>query len=313
MAPTPVPQPASGPDDYNHDKHDGSTGRETPAPAAALPNDHGRKALAAFLRSRRERADPAATGLPPGGRRRTPGLRREEVSLLSGVSLTWYTWLEQGRDIRVSPQILLALARALHLDDVERSHLFRLAGMPAPEPAERSLEVPPAVRTFLDKLMPNPAFVIDRCFDIRAWNPAQERILGPALLDRPRHELNSAWMLFRVPEVRTLMPEWDKEARWMAGLLRQQAAYELDNPRFSELVTELLETSPYFAEVWEDHDVIEFRSSVRRYRHPVAGDLEVTYVRMVLEEAPWLSLICHFAEPGSESEERLLKLVTLRE
>ena len=229
------------------------------------------------------------------------------------MSLTWYTWLEQGRDINVSPQILLALARALHLDEVERSHLFRLAGMPAPEPAERSLEVPAAVRAFVDKLMPNPAFVIDRCFDIRAWNPAQERILGPALFDRPRRELNSAWMLFRVPEIRALMPEWEKEARWMAGLLRQQKAYELDNPRFSELVSELLETSGYFAEVWEDHDVIEFRSSVRRYRHPVVGDLEVTYVRMALEEAPWLSLICHFAEPGSESEERLHKLVTLGE
>ncbi|MFC7265169.1 helix-turn-helix transcriptional regulator [Streptomyces lutosisoli] len=276
---------------------------------AAAPHDHGRKALAAFLRSRRERADPAGTGLPQGGRRRTPGLRREEVSLLSGVSLTWYTWLEQGRDINVSPQILLALARVLQLDEVERSHLFRLAGLPAPEPAERSLEVPDAVRTFLAKLMPNPAFVIDRCFDILAWNPAQESILGTALLDRPRHELNSAWMLFRVPQIRALMPEWEREARWMAGLLRQQAAYELDNPRFSELVADLLETSPYFAEVWETHDVVEFRSSVRRYRHPEVGDLEVSYVRLALEEAPRLSLICHFAEPGSESEERLRGLV----
>jgi transcriptional regulator with XRE-family HTH domain len=266
-----------------------------------------------FLRARRRHLVRAQLGVPPINGRTTGGLRREEVAYLAGVSITWYTWLEQGRDIRVSPQILLALARALHLDDVERSHLFRLAGMPAPEPAERSLKVPLAVRTFLDKLMPNPAFVIDRCFDIRAWNPAQERILGPALLDRQRRELNSAWMLFRVPEVRVLMPEWEREARWMAGLLRQQAAYELDNPRFSELVSELLETSPYFAEVWEDHDVIEFRSSVRRYRHPVVGDVEVTYVRMALEEAPWLSLICHFAEPGSESEERLHRLVTLRE
>ncbi|MFF4346994.1 helix-turn-helix transcriptional regulator [Streptomyces sp. NPDC001530] len=288
MAATPVPRPGPG----------------------QVPDDHGRKALAAFLRSRRERADPAGTGLPPGGRRRTPGLRREEVSLLSGVSLTWYTWLEQGRDIHVSPQILLALARALQLDEVERAHLFRLAGLPVPQPAERSMEVPDAVRTFLDTLMPNPAFVIDRCFDILAWNPAQERILGPALLDRPRRELNSAWMLFRVPQIRALMPEWDSEARWMAGLLRQQAAYELDNPRLSELVAELIDTSPYFAQAWETHDVVEFRSSVRRYRHPEVGDLEVSYVRLALEEAPRLSLICHFAEPGSDSEERLRKLVT---
>jgi transcriptional regulator with XRE-family HTH domain len=282
----------------------------TPVPA---PHDHGRRALGAFLRSRRERADPAHTGLPPGGRRRTPGLRREEVSLLSGVSLTWYTWLEQGRDINVSPQILLALSRALQLDEVERAHLFRLAGLPVPEPAERALLVPPAVRLFLDTLLPNPAFVIDRCFDVLAWNRAQERILGPALLARPRRELNSVWMLFREPLLRSLMPEWEAEARWLAGLLRQQAAYELDNPRFTELVDELLATSPEFAALWQEHDVVEFRSSVRRYEHPVVGAFEVSYVRMALEEAPRLSLICHFPQPGSVSEERLRRLVTLPE
>ncbi len=286
----------------------------TPPPEAKEPpeaKDHGRKALAAFLRSRRERADPAETGLPPGGRRRTPGLRREEVSLLSGVSLTWYTWLEQGRDINVSPQVLLALTRALQLDDVERAHLFRLAGRPAPEPAERSLQVPDAVRAFMDTLMPNPAFVIDRCFDVLAWNRAQEAILGPALLDRPRRELNSAWLLFREPGIRALMPEWEAETEWMAGLLRQQAAYELDNPRFAELIDELVTTSPHFAQLWEAHDVVEFRSSVRRYRHPDAGDIEVSFVRLAVQEAPWLSLICHFPQPGSESERRLRGLVTL--
>ncbi|MEV0636572.1 helix-turn-helix transcriptional regulator [Streptomyces sp. NPDC050619] len=288
----------------------------TPAPDRTPPADtreHGRKALGDFLRSRRERADPTHTGLPPGGRRRTPGLRREEVSLLSGVSLTWYTWLEQGRDINVSPQILLALARALQLDEVERAHLFRLAGLPVPAPADRSLAVPEAVRMFLDTLMPNPAFVIDRCFDILAWNRAQEQILGSALLDRPPRERNSVWMLFREPLLRTLMPEWEAEARWLAGLLRQQAAYELDNPRFTELVGELRSTSPEFAALWQDHDVVQFRSSVRRYDHPAVGAFEVSYVRWTLEEAPWMSMICHFAEPGSESEARLRKLVTLPE
>ncbi|MGW3035246.1 helix-turn-helix transcriptional regulator [Streptomyces sp. NPDC001178] len=288
----------------------------TPGPAARdhgrpAGQDHARKALGAFLRSRRERADPTETGLPPGGRRRTPGLRREEVSLLSGVSLTWYTWLEQGRDINVSPQILLALSRALQLDEVERAHLFRLSGLPVPEPAGRSRHVPDAVRTFLDTLMPNPAFVIDRCFDVLAWNRAQEQILGGALLERAPGELNSVWMLFREPLLRTLMPEWEAEARWLTGLLRQQAAYELDNPRFTELIDGLLATSPEFAALWPEHDVVEFRSSVRRYRHPDVGDFEVSYVRMAPAEAPWLSLICHFPEPGSEDERRLRRLVTL--
>ncbi|MFG2776748.1 helix-turn-helix transcriptional regulator [Streptomyces prunicolor] len=260
---------------------------------------------------------PPSRRTPAGGRRRTPGLRREEVSLLSGVSLTWYTWLDQGRDINVSlsppPQILPALARAPQLDEVERAYLFRPAGVSAPEPAERSLQVPDAVRAFLDTLMPNPAFVIDRRFNVLAWNRAQEAVLGRALLDRPRRELNSAWPLFREPGVRALMPEWEAETEWMAGLLRQQAAYEVDKPGFAELIDKLVATSPHFARLGEAHEVVEFRSSLRRYHHPLAGDIEVSFVRLAVREAPWLSLVWHFPVPGSESERRLRGLVTLPE
>ncbi|MHC5261115.1 helix-turn-helix transcriptional regulator [Streptomyces sp. UC4497] len=273
-----------------------------------LLNEHGRNELGAFLRSRRERVDPASAGLPPSGRRRTPGLRREEVSLLSGVSLTWYTWLEQGRDMRVSAQVLMALARVLRLDEVEHAHLFRLAGLPQPR-RERPTELPSGVREFLDHLDPSPAFLIDRCFDILAWNRAQAALLGP-LLERPARERNTVWQLFLVPQLRELMPEWDAEARWLVGLLRQQAAYETENPRFEELVSELLSASADFARMWAAHDVTEFRSSVRRYRHPALGEVELTYVRLAVTEAPWLSVICHFAAPGSETEARLRARIT---
>ncbi len=244
--------------------------------------------------------------LPTSGRRRTPGLRREEVSLLSGVSLTWYTWLEQGRDINVSAQILAALARVLRLDTVERDHLFRLAELPPPA-REHSAELPDGVRAFLARLDPSPAFVIDRCFDILAWNRTQSALLG-TLIHRPARERNTVWQLFRAPEVRELMPEWEAEARWLVGLLRQQAAYAADSPRFGELVSELCATSPEFAALWSAHDVTEFRSSVRRYRHPVLGDVALTYVRLEVAEAPWLSVICHFAEPGSATDAGLRAL-----
>jgi len=251
-----------------------------------------------------------AATLPPGGRRRTPGLRREEVSLLSGVSVTWYTWLEQGRDINVSPQILLALARALDLDEVARAHLFRLAGAEPPPPprAPGSAQVSAELRAFLAAQGPNPAFVIDRCFDILAWNAAEEALVHGISLDRPTHELNVLWLMFTEPKVRPLFDAWEDQARWLTAMLRGQAAYELDNPRFGELTEALLAASPLFRELWAAHDVESFRSSVRRFHHPVVGTLDLTYVRLAVDDDPGLSVVVHFPQPGSPSQERLLRL-----
>ncbi|MFJ9241298.1 hypothetical protein [Streptomyces sp. NPDC101776] len=164
--------------------------------------------------------------------------------------------------------------------------LRRHAGRAVPPSAGRRTGVPGHADV-------QPAFVIDPCFDVLARNRAQEVVLGPG--------------------IRALLPEWEAEAEWRAGLLRQQAAYELDNPRCRELIDELTTTSPHFARLWEAHEVVEFRSSVRRYRHPRAGDIEVPFVRLAVREAPWLSLICHFPEPGSESARRVRGLVTLPE
>ncbi|CAG7629651.1 hypothetical protein SBRY_20586 [Actinacidiphila bryophytorum] len=288
----------------------------TPASGSGRPtlSEHSRKELGAFLRSRRERSEPSAVaaGLPAGGRRRTPGLRREEVSLLSGVSLTWYTWLEQGRDINVSPQILLALARALSLDAVERDHLFRLAGAEPPPAVRTAAASPmsPAVRAFLDAQSPNPAFVIDRCFDVLAWNDAEQALVAGRLdVDRPQSELNVLWLMFTEPGLRGLFDDWDGEVRWLTAMLRGQAAYEMDNPRFAELIDALLGASPLFRELWAAHDVQVFRSSVRRFHHPVVGQLDLSYVRLAVEDDPGRSVVVHFPEPGSPTQERLRRLV----
>jgi transcriptional regulator with XRE-family HTH domain len=288
----------------------------TPASGSGRPtlSEYSRKELGAFLRSRRERSEPSAlaAGLPAGGRRRTPGLRREEVSLLSGVSLTWYTWLEQGRDINVSPQILRALARALSLDGVERDHLFRLAGA-EPPPAVRTAApspVSPALRAFLDAQSPNPAFVIDRCFDVLAWNDAEEALVAGRLdVDRPQAELNVLWLMFTEPGLTELFDDWDGEVRWLTAMLRGQAAYEMDNPRFAELIEALLGASPLFRELWAAHDVQAFRSSTRRFHHPVVGRLDLSYVRLAVEDDPGRSVVVHFPEPGSATQERLRRLV----
>ncbi|WP_327291333.1 MmyB family transcriptional regulator [Streptomyces sp. NBC_01198] len=290
-------------------------GRARPSSGRNTLSETSRKELGAFLRSRRERTEPsvAAARLPAGGRRRrTPGLRREEVSLLSGVSLTWYTWLEQGRDINVSPQILLALARALGLDGVERDHLFRLAGA-EPPPAARhgaSSPVSPALRAFLDAQSPNPALVVDRCFDILAWNDAEEALVGGRLdIDRPRAELNVLWLMFTEDGLTELFDDWDGEVRWLTAMLRGQTAYETDNPRFAELIEALLAASPLFRELWAAHDVAAFRSSARRFHHPVVGELDLSYVRLAVEDDPGRSVVVHFPAPGSPTQERLHRLV----
>jgi hypothetical protein len=226
------------------------------------------------------------------------------------VSVTWYTWLEQGRDIYVSPQILLALSRALALDEVERTHLFRLAGAepPAPPRGPASAPVGQAVRAFLDAQSPNPAFVVDRCFDLLAWNDALRALAHGVRLDRPARERNIVWLMFTDPGLRSLSGDWEREVRWLAAMLRGQAAYELDNPRFAELTEALRAGSPLFRELWSQHDVETFRSATRRFHHPVAGELDLRYVRLSVDDDPGRSVIVHFPEPGSASEKRLHQL-----
>jgi len=238
-----------------------------------------REDLAAFLRSRRETTDPVAVGLQPGPRRRTPGLRREELAQLAGVSVTWYTWLEQARDISVSRQVIDSLARVLRMDPPERAHLFTLAGLALPTESTGRPQVDDTLRRLVHTLHPNPAYLINPWWDLLVYNDAYAALLG-GLDDRPPAERNSLWLIFTEDRVHDLFVDWLTEARQLVGQLRVHLAQHPHDPRGPELIDALRRASPKFTELWQEHAVRRFEASRKRFRHPNAGRLDLDYVKL---------------------------------
>ena len=266
-----------------------------------------RRELAEFLRSRRARRTPAQAGLPTFGRRRTPGLRREEVATLAGVSITWYTWLEQARDIRVSRQILGSLATALGLDAVERDHLFRLADEPPPDRAPSRAELPPQYELLLTHLDPNPAFIVNPRFDILAWNRGCELLYGDlGALSASRR--NVLWLTFTAPEVREMTRDWETEAALTVALFRTQANEGILAPEITGLITELADASPDFARMWRRKELAPFVPDARTIDHPMLGEVTLEYVKLHVANDD-KTLVSYLLPPGSEVESQFLKLV----
>ncbi len=257
--------------------------------------------LADFLRSRRARLTPADVGLPGDsepGRRRTPGLRREEVAELSGVGVTWYTWLEQGRKITASPQVVDALARALRLSADEHRHLRELAGLAAAPPA--SGDDPQArLQRLVDAAAPNAASVYDVHFDYLVWNEPYRRIRhDPAGL--PAGRRNLLWMMFTDAENRARMTTWDRAARALLSQFRAAAGRHPDDPRFAELTTALTEASPQFRDWWAQYPVRYFRPARIRVRHPQAGRITLELFQLRLEDDPDQLMVMQVpADPAS--------------
>jgi transcriptional regulator with XRE-family HTH domain len=265
-----------------------------------------RAELSSFLRSRRDRIAPASVGLEPGGRRRTPGLRREEVANLAGVGLTWYTWLEQGRDIRVSAQVLSAVARALQLEPAERGHLFRLAGH-APPVTEPTAAISPRLRRVLDAWDPFPAYVTGRRRDVVAWNRASDVIYGWSRSpDDGRNVLRS---MFLVPSTRKLHVDWEQEAPLSIAALRAEAGRDLGDPDYRELIRELLERSNEFAAMWARQDVRGRREGQIRMRHPQVGRFDLEYTSLQVTEQPSLRLYLFAPVVDGRSESKLREIV----
>jgi hypothetical protein len=245
-------------------------------------DDPRRDELATFLRSRRERLTPEDVGLPTGRRRRTPGLRREEVAHLAAIGVTWYTWLEQARDIQVSAEVLDAIARTLRLDRSERKHLFGLAGSIDPTPANGYSPVSAAMRLMLAQLEPYPASLQNARFDVLAYNRGFGRLFCD--LDAvPPEDRNMIWLAFTNEQMRASMTDLDHVLRVMTGKLRASMTDSLGDPAWKALLKRLQCTSAEFCDLWERHEVMTPSSAHKFYRHPEAGELRFIASNLWLE------------------------------
>jgi len=266
--------------------------------------------LGEFLQARRAQLSPEAAGITAYGRRRVPGLRREELAQLAGVSVDYYVRLEQGRAHHPSAEVLDALARALQLEEVERSHLHEIA-TPAPPRRRRAApeRVRPGVQRLLDQFDSVPAFVLGRRMDLLAWNRLAGALVGdPARL--PAGRRNMAWMTFLDPACQALYADWERVARETVGYLRHCAGRYPDDPALAELVGELSLKSEPFSRWWAGHLVREKTHGIKRMVHPVVGDLTLSYETLTLAGEPDQALITYTAEPGSESETALRLLAS---
>jgi transcriptional regulator with XRE-family HTH domain len=277
-----------------------------PAPAA---DEIRKRELGAFLRSRRERLDPADIGLSPGLRRRTPGLRREEVAMVAGVGTTWYTWLEQGRDVRPSNEVLAALGDALKLDPAEKRHLFILAGRQAPNPRPKTPEQveAPLLHT-LASLATQPAYVMGRRWDVLAWNPAAAAIFGDyGLLDGDMR--NSMHLVFTNRYHRDLLVDWEGLARAALGLFRADSARYLGDPDFERLIAALTAESPEFRAWWPQRDVLRRLSGIKKIRHPVAGAMAFEHLSFSIDDGSDMRLIVYTPLPEADSVAKMARLL----
>jgi transcriptional regulator with XRE-family HTH domain len=252
-----------------------------------------RTELGAFLRACRAQLTPAEVGLPDGsasGRRRTPGLRREEVAELSGVGVTWYTWLEQGRDISASSQVIDALARALLLTDDQHLHLRELAGLPPTDPPALDGDMLPRLQLLVDAQLPSPASVYDEHFDYLVWNQSYTRVRSdPAAL--PVDRRNMLWMMFTDPDNRARLVGWEAAARAVLSQFRAAAGRSPADPRFAELTAALTKASPQFRDWWAEYSVRSFRPATIAIRHPAAGLIGLEMFQLRLVDQPRLTMV----------------------
>jgi transcriptional regulator with XRE-family HTH domain len=242
-------------------------------PSRLTNGDRRRAELADFLRTKRANLQPEHVGLPDSGRRRTPGLRREEVALLAGVGTTWYTWLEQGRDVRASLEVLEALARALQLTPAERTHVILLGrGEEAPPCKAPTETLSPTLQTLVEGIGPGPAFLLGRRWDYLAWNKPFERVFGWEPGDEPLSR-NHVWLWFMDPARRTLCGDWSTNARLLVAKFRADSARNIGDPAFEELIAALESSSPEFRKLWKRHEVSGSGEGRKELTHPVVGRL----------------------------------------
>jgi transcriptional regulator with XRE-family HTH domain len=247
-----------------------------------------RRLLAEFVRAHRERLSATEFGLAPGSRRRTPGLRREEVAQLCGLSATWYTWIEQARDVSVSPTTLARLAGALRLGRAERAYLFELAGKRDPDQSRGDTEQLPSAALSCVETIQSPAYILDRCWNARSWNVKAERLFV-GWLDQP-NEVHLLHFIFLQPSARALICEWEQRARRVAAEFRAACSAHLNDPSLRELIERLHRESKDFARFWDEHGVLDREGGERTFNHPTDGFLRYQQVTFALAGYPDVKL-----------------------
>ncbi|MFH8620721.1 helix-turn-helix transcriptional regulator [Streptomyces vietnamensis] len=259
--------------------------------------------------SRRARVSPAEAGLPDGGaRRRTPGLRREEVAVLAGVGVSWYQWLEQGRDITVSPQVLDSVARVLRLSPAERRHLYVLAALnpPALEPAPEDRDMCHGLQRLIDAWMPFPAHIMDQYWNTVMYNDAASIVLGM----RPEISQNCLIAFFTDPLYRSRSTGWEELAPKVVAQFRSACSECPDDEGFQAVVEEAKEASPEFAELWERRDILPGGQNRKEMEHPLVGTLVVEATQLRVPARPDLVIVMHTPMPEANTAEKLEWLVS---
>jgi hypothetical protein len=250
-----------------------------------------RAELAAFLHARRADLRPEDVGLPLAtGRRRIPGLRREEVAQISGVGVTWYTWLEQGRAITTSDHVIDALAHAFRLDSAAHRHLRRLADLPVAEPDQSPVGSSPVFDRLLATLLPAPAYLIGPRFDYLAWNQAYTAVYRD-LEEVPEERRNLIWLMFTDPLLRQLLDDWETRAKTLLAQFRAVAGQHAGDARFAELVEALTDASEEFRQWWPRYMVGRFPGGAHVIHHPMAGTIRTDLHQLHLGAHPSIALV----------------------
>lgn len=271
-----------------------------------------RKELGLFLRARRDQALRADYGLPPIGRARDRGLRREEVAFLSGVSVTWYTWLEQGRDISPSRQVLEAVSRALHLSGTGLGYVLSLGGYASAAPAGPAADTaPPHIQRLMDALDPNPSFALFPDWRVAGWNKSYAA-LYPNIATVAPADRNLLWLVFTDPYVRNLLPDWETTSKRFLAEFRAETGQRLGDPDIQYQVDRLKEASPEFRHGWDLYDILGFESRERLFHHPAVGVLQLEHHQVSPSDRPDLHIVVYTPAPGSEAAAQMKSLMAAK-
>ncbi|MCA4131828.1 helix-turn-helix transcriptional regulator [Arthrobacter sp. M4] len=274
-----------------------------------MQNSGRRRELGLFLRARRDQALRADYGLPAIARKRERGLRREEVAFLSGVSVTWYTWLEQGRDISPSRQVLEAVSRALHLSDTGLDYVLSLGGYASAGPGTTAAATVPAhVQRLLDALDPNPSFALFPDWGVAGWNNGYAA-LYPNIATVPTADRNLLWLVFTDPYVRDLLPDWEMTSKRFLAEFRAETGQRLGDVDVKNLVERLKKASPEFREAWDRYDILGFESRERLFHHPAVGVLQLEHHQLSPSDRPDLHLVVYTPAPGSDAAAQMQSIM----